>query len=192
MTLDELYLELSSITASREDRLAFSELILNDLSLFPKLLDIAFRVDDKVSCKAAWVLEFVCETYIYAIIPYLDVFSSKLKTLHLDSSVRPMAKICSFITKAYYSNQPNTLKKTLTSKHKELLIETCFDWLISDQKIAAKAHAMDTLYLLGKDYSWVHPQLVQILEQDYHTQSAGYKVRAKRILKKLKIDHSLP
>ncbi|WP_372757918.1 adenylosuccinate lyase [Mariniflexile sp.] len=186
MKINEFHQELSRITASREDRLKYANLVLNNMSLFPKLLEISFMVDDKTSCRAAWVFEFVCEKYIYAIIPYLDTFTENLKRLHLDSAIRPMAKVCWFLLNAYNSKEPNTLKKTLQPKHKERIVEACFDWLIGNQKIAAKVYAMDNLYILGLDYPWVHPQLIQILEQDFPTQSAGYKVRAKRILKKLK------
>ncbi|MBP0903274.1 adenylosuccinate lyase [Mariniflexile gromovii] len=185
MSLEEFYDELNFVDASRENRQKYAQMVLDDMSLFPKLIDVMFRVNDKISCRAAWVFEFVCEHYIYAIVPYLDTFCSNIKKVHLDSAVRPIAKVCSFIGQEYDTKQPNTLKKVLNSKHIELIIEACFDWLIGDQKIAAKAHAMDALFLLGKNHSWVHPQLVQILQQDFPTQSAGYKVRAKRILKKL-------
>jgi len=45
---------------------------------------------------------------------------------------------------------------------------------------------MNTLFLFGKDYKWVYPELAQILEQDFQNQSPGYKARAKHILKKIK------
>ncbi|MFH4964164.1 adenylosuccinate lyase [Gaetbulibacter sp. M235] len=186
MTLEELHKELSYINALRENRVKFAKLVLNDLSLLPKLIAILFMVDDKVSCKAAWVFEFVCDEYIYAIIPYLDEFTSNINKVHFDSAVRPVAKVCEFLAKTYYSKQPNTIKKTLLPKHKELIIENCFDWMIRDEKIAVKAFAMNTLYLFGKDYKWIHPELVQILEQDFQNQSPGYKARAKHILKKIK------
>lgn len=185
MTLEEFYEELSNVNASRENRLKYADMVLKDMSLFPKLIDIMFRVDDKVSCRAAWVFEFVCAEYIYAIIPYLDTFTSNLKKVHLDSSVRPMSKVCGFIACTYHSKEPNTLKKALKPLHIERITEVCFDWMINDEKIAPKAYAMDTLFLFGKDYDWIHPELAQILEQEFQTQSAGYKVRAKRILKKI-------
>lgn len=186
MTLNELYLELSSITASRKDRLKYANLVLNNETLLPKLLEISFMVHDKTSCRAAWVLEFVCEKKLEALTPFLNIFTGQIGKLHLESALRPMAKICYFIALKHHLNQQNNLKNALNTLQKEQIIEVCFDWLIGNQKIATKAYAMDTLYLLGRDYPWVHTQLVQILEQDFHTQSAGYKVRAKRILKKLK------
>jgi hypothetical protein len=143
-------------------------------------------VDDKVSCRAAWVFEFVCTDYIYALIPYLDNFTENLHRVHLDSAVRPVAKVCEFLAKANYSKENNTIKNALQPIHKERIIEASFDWMINDGKIAPKAYAMNTLFLFGKDYDWVHPELVQILKRDYYTQSAGFKARARHILKKLK------
>lgn len=186
MSLEEFYKELNSITALRESRQKCATMVLNDMSLFPKLIDILFMVDDEVSCRAAWVLEFVCTEYIYAIIPHLDRFTHNLSKLHLDSAVRPIAKVCEFIAKEYDSKKTNTLQKTLSPIHKKLIVEACFDWMITKQKVAPKAYAMETLFLFGKDTNWVHKELVLILEQDSHKQSAGYKARAKRTLKKIK------
>ncbi|WP_157208709.1 adenylosuccinate lyase [Mariniflexile maritimum] len=186
MTFEEFHKELTNVDASREKRLACAHLVLNDIHLFPELLSMVFKVNDKLSYRAAWVFEFVCEANVYALIPYLDAFCANLKTIRFDSAVRPMAKVCVFIAKEYYSKQPNTLKKTLKPKHKELIVEACFDWLIQDEKTSSKAYAMEVLYLFGKDYPWVYPELVKILEQDFQAESPGYKARAKRILQGIK------
>jgi hypothetical protein len=45
---------------------------------------------------------------------------------------------------------------------------------------------MPTLFLLGKEYDWIHPELAMILERDYHSGSAGFKARAQHLFKKLK------
>jgi len=186
MTVNELYEELSGVNALRENRLKYAKMVLDDMSLFPKLVEIMLMVDDKVSCKAAWVFEYVCTEYIYAIIPYLEIFTNNLKRVHLDSAVRPVAKVCQILAHENISKQNNTIKKVLTPMHKERIIEACFDWMISKQKVAVKAYSMTTLFILGKDYDWVHPELVQILENDYHEQSAAFKARARHILKKIK------
>ena len=119
--------------------------------------------------------------------PYLDTFTKNLKKIRFDSAVRPVAKVCGFIANDYYSKRPNTLQKMLTPTHKKLIIEACFDWMISDHKVASKAYAMETLYLFGKENDWIHPELTLILEQDFPTQSAGFKARARRTLKKMKL-----
>lgn len=186
MSLEEFYKELSYINASRENRSKYANMVLKDMSLFPKLIDIMFMIDDKVSCRAAWVFEFVCADYIYVIVPFLDKFTNNLKKIHLDSAVRPVSKVCGFIAQAYYSKQPNTIQKTLNPTHINGIVEACFDWMISNHKVATKAYAMETLFLFGKEADWINTELVLILEQDFPTQSAGYKARAKQTLKKIK------
>lgn len=186
MTKEQFYEELETVNASRASRLTCASLVNQNLSLLPFLIDKLFEVNDDHSCKAAWVLEFVCNDYIYAIIPYLDTFTKNIHKMQLDSAIRPVSKVCSFIVKIYYSKEKNTFKTTLTSQHKKSLIETNFDWLINDHKVAVKVFAMETLFYLGTENPWIHSELEAILTQDFHKQSAAYRSRAKRILQKMK------
>lgn len=70
-------------------------------------------IDYKVSCRAAWVFEFVCAENIYVIVLYLDKFTKNIHKIHFDSAVRPVSKVCSFIASTYYSKQKNPIKKLL-------------------------------------------------------------------------------
>lgn len=185
MTLDQLYNELSYVNHSRENRKKYAHIVLNDPSLLPKVVTILLRVDDKQSPRAAWLLEFVAREQLSAILPILSSLLPKMKNVHQDAAVRPIAKICEYLIEAYYKNDPK-IKKALTETNKELIIENCFDWMINDEKIAPKAYSMNTLFLLGQDYDWIHPELVMILERDYQMQSSGFKARARHILKKIK------
>lgn len=182
----ELYEELERLSPSRESRLNCAQLIKNDMKLFPYIIDMVFKVDDKISCHAAWVFEFVCADYIYAIIPHLDMFTKNIHKVHLDSAIRPVSKVCQFIAKAYYSKENNTFKRLLSPKHKERIVEVCFDWMINKHKVATKVFAMETLFLFGQNDAWIHNDLKQILEQDFQTQSAAFKSRAKHILIRMK------
>ncbi|OYX27941.1 MAG: adenylosuccinate lyase [Flavobacteriales bacterium 32-35-8] len=186
MTKEEFYDELTKISASRESRLNFAKRVEKDMGLFPYLIEILFKVDDKTSCQAAWVLEFVCADYLYAIIPHLDTFTKNIHRVHLESAVRPVSKVCQFIAKAYYSKENNAFKKLLSPEHKERIIETSFDWMINKHKVAAKVFAMETLFLFGQENTWIHDDLKQILEQDFQTQSSAFKSRAKHILLRMK------
>ncbi|WP_425076052.1 adenylosuccinate lyase [Psychroserpens sp. S379A] len=186
MTTEQLYNELNYVNHSREKRLYYANLVISQPELIPELLDVLFTVDDKISCRAAWVFEFMCGEKLEAIIPHLDRFTASIHKVHLDSAVRPVAKICEYLITAYYSKNENAIKTALNSKHKEKIVEACFDWMINDEKIAPKAYAMNTLFLLGQDIDWIHPELVMILERDYQMQSSGFKARARHILKKIK------
>jgi len=186
LTTEELYKELNYVNHSREKRLFYANLVIDNTDLIPKLLDILFMVDDKISCRAAWVFEFMCGEKLQSIIPHLDHFTEHMHRVHLDPAVRPVAKVCEYLINAYYSKEDNKIKNALSEKHKEKIVEACFDWLINDEKVAAKAYSMQSLYLLGNDIIWIHPELIIILERDFSSQSAAFKARARHILKKLK------
>ncbi len=188
MTTEELYKELSYVNHSREKRLYYANLFISSPDLTSKLLDVMFLVNDKTSPRAAWVFEFICKKDIERIIPFLDDFTKNMHKVHLDSAVRPVAKICEFLAKSYYSKTENAIQKALTTVHKERIIEVCFDYMINDEKIAPKAYAMNTLWLFGRDFDWIHPELALILERDFQMQSSGFKARAKHILKKINKD----
>jgi len=185
LTKDQLYKELSYVNHSREKRLYYANLVIDKPDLIPPLLEILFDVNTKISCRAAWVTEFLCGEKLDTILPHLDIFTENISKVHLDSAVRPVAKICEYLVTAYYSKTDNSTKSSLTSLHKEKIIEACFDWMINDEKIAPKAYAMNCLYLLGTEYDWIHPELAMILERDFHLQSSGFKARARHILKKI-------
>ncbi len=186
MTRTELYNELHQVNHSREKRQHYSNLVIANPDLIPKVLDLLFDVNDKQSPKAAWILEFMCSARIENLIPYLEPFTQRMHTLHLDPAVRPAAKICELIATAYCSKTKNEIQSALTSAQKARIITTCFDYMITDQKVAPKAYAMRTLFLFGYTDDWIHPELKRILERDYASQSAAYKARARQIFKKLK------
>ena len=186
MTTEELNKELGYVNHSRENRKKYALMVINNPELLPKVMDILFNVDDKVSYRAAWLMEFVAREDLNAILPHLDRFTKEMHKIHLDPAVRPVAKICEYLIEAYYHKDPNKIKQVLTPEHKERIIELSFDYLITDQKIAPKAYSMGTLYLLGKDYDWIHPELILILERDFHSGTAGFKARARRLLSKMK------
>ena len=161
-------------------------MVIDNPELIQPLLNILFEVDDKISCRAAWVFEFMCSKNLEAIIPYLDVFTKNVSSVYLDSAMRPVAKISELLTTAYYGKNDSAIKDVLNPIHKERIIEACFDWMINDIKVAPKAYAMNALFLLGTEFEWIHPELKIILERDFSSQSAAFKARSRHILKKLK------
>lgn len=185
MTREELYDSLNYVDHSREKRKEMAQLILNNPNLVPHLLDIAYTIDDPISSKACWVLEFTAKEKLSYLFEYLDLFTVKIKEVHLDSSVRPIAKICEYLIIAYFSKNKNISQKTLTTTHLERIAVACFDWLIGNHKVAAKAYSMTCLLFLGRKFDWIHPELKLVLEQNYASGSAAYKARARMTLAKI-------
>ncbi|QTE23488.1 adenylosuccinate lyase [Polaribacter cellanae] len=169
--------------AKRENRQRVANIVLENRNLFKELVSITFDVDNKVSIKAAWILEWICTHHqLNWILPHLDEFSSKINTLKFDSAIRPCAKICEHLATAYYTKTDNDIKKNLTIKHIDAIVETGFDWLITPQKIAVRAYTMNTLYLFGLEKGWIHPELKHLIETKIIHESKGTKARGKHII----------
>ncbi|WGH76006.1 adenylosuccinate lyase [Tenacibaculum tangerinum] len=184
MSLDFLISVLENVdNPARVNRNNTANIVLAQPELIQYLVEITFDVDTKRSIKAAWVLEWICTHHgIEHVAPYLTVFTNNISNVHFDSAVRPCAKICEHIAVAYTSKSTNSIKKGLTEAAIELLIETGFDWLLTDQKIAVKAYTMHTLYLFGLQKDWVHPELEHLIRTKVIHESKGCKARGKKIL----------
>jgi len=163
-----------------------SNYVLTNPSSVPTIMEIAFKVDDPISCKACWILEFTAKEHLPYLFPYMDTFSDNISLVHLDPAVRPMAKICEYLTKSYFQSRNSQTCEAINEKHLESITSACFDWLIGNHKVAAQAYSMTSLLLLGRKFDWIHPELRLILEQNYQHGSAAYKARARITLAKLK------
>ena len=177
---------LDTIDHSRDKRKYFANLIVKNPELLPELLSICAHTEDKISCRAAWALEFLCKNNLASVLPYLDELLLFIPDVYKHSAVRPMAKIFEYLCIAFYQKKNPEIQKYLTVKHREKITEICFDWLITDQKVAPKAYSMTSLYLLGTEFDWVHPELKILLESSYNSGSAAYKARARMVLEKIK------
>jgi hypothetical protein len=186
VTKKELYQSLDYINATRRKRTEMATIVLSNTDLLEPLLEIAFDVDNPISSKACWILEYVAKENLDYILPHINLFSDNINSVKLDSSVRPMAKVCGYLIKAYFAKNKNKTQDSLTHNHLELIAASCFDWLIGDHKVAAKVYAMTSLLLLGRKFEWIHPELKMVIEQNYASGSAAYKARARMTLEKLK------
>ena len=184
MTADFLISVLNDVdNAARVNREKASNIVLENPKLVKNLVDLTFDVDNKLSIKAAWVLEWICTHHgINHILPYINTFTENISKVRFDSAIRPCAKICEHIAKAYTNKEENNTKLVLKEQHIDLIIEAGFDWLITDQKIAVRAYTMTTLYLFGLKKDWVHPELQHLITTKIIHESKGCKARGKHIL----------
>ena len=185
MTKEKLNGALDYVDHSRENRLKMANLILCDSNLVEPLLEIAFDLENPLSHRACWVMEFAAKVELSYLYPYVDIFVDNLGRLKIDSSIRPAAKICEYLIRCYFLNSRQECRAILKDRHLEGIATACFDWLIGDNKVAAKAYSMTSLLYLGKKFPWIHPELALILEQNYADGSAAYKARARHTLVKL-------
>ena len=88
------------------------------------------------------------------------------------------------LAQAHVNKNDETI--SLSENNLKKITEACFDWLITDNKVAAKAYSIRTLFALKNHFDWIQPELKQILEQDYKKHSAAYQAVAREVLKKMK------
>ena len=172
-------------TGTRDNRQRVANIVQERPELMEDVIAITFRVDEKVSTKASWILEWICTHHdLNLILPHLDIFSEKLVSLRLDSAVRPCAKICEHLAKAYMHKKENKVKEQLSMQHIDQIIEAGFDWLITPQKIAVRAYTMNTLFLFGKleGKEWVHPELEHLIKTKIIHEGKGCKARGRHVL----------
>jgi len=173
----------TKVTSYREYRIKYAELVINDKTLFLPLLELTFDETNEASVKVSWVLDFVSREKLEWFYPHLDYFTDNIPNVKHDSIVRPVARICELLAKAYNSKKDTEVKNYLTKNHIDKIVETGFDWMISNQKVAVRAYTMEALFLFGKEIDWVHEELKLILVQDISGGSPAYEARAKKILK---------
>jgi hypothetical protein len=173
---------LDYVSGYRDKRVLAAQFVLNHPAHFEELLHLCFATEDEKSYKASWVLEQVAYSQLEWWQPHLDFFCTRLKLLQHESAIRPIAKTMQLLVENHFKK--NTTQ--LSPKQLEQITECCFDWLISDTKVAAKCYSIRTLFVLGKSNDWIYPELQIIIEKDYPAQSAAYKAVAKEILRKIK------
>jgi len=148
-------------------------------------------VDNENSNVSARILELSCKENIEIIIPYLDFFCELLNKLKLNGVIRVCSKICELLMIEYFVNKNRKIMNSLQNEHLEKIIEAGFIWMITDQKIAVQAYTMQTLFLLGTKFDWIHNELAIIIEKNIPTGSTGYKNRGRKVLRAIETSTNL-
>jgi hypothetical protein len=178
----ELEKKIDSVTGLRANRNKYADEILENQGLFPELIQLCFQEYYKNSARACWILELVSYEKLEWFQEHLDFFCSNIKSITDKSAIRALSKICMLLTISHFKKK----EIQLTENHLQQITETCFDWLMTDVKVASKCYSIRTLHLLGNHFDWIHPELKVILDKDYSNHSAAYKAVGREILRKIK------
>ncbi len=150
------------------------------------LLENMQKVNEKESVYSARILELAIKKDKKVLLAHLDKFCHLLKSLQFDGSIRAAAKIIEIYCVEYYIKYNPQFTQVLTNSILEQFTEVSFDWMIADKSIAIQAHSMYSLYLLGHEFDWIHPELVLLIDRKLPTGSVGFQNRGKKILKAIK------
>ncbi len=155
------------------------------------LLKNMSNIDDENSNFSARIFELACKEKLEIVLPFLDEFCNLLGKVKFDGVVRPCSKICELLMITYYLRNNIYYRNLITDSHLEKIIEAGFDWMITDKSIAIQAYSMQTLYLLGTKYDWIHKELALLIEKDIPNGSTGYKNRGRKVLKAIETNTPL-
>lgn len=175
--------------AKRINRDAVANIVRQHDYLVQDLVYKVFDIDDKLSIRASWILEWITTHYsLNLLLPHLDLFCESLHLLTFDSAIRPCAKVCEQLAVTYFDKQDHHVKARLNSTHIDQIIEVGFDWLITPQKIAVRAYTMQTLFLFGQERDWIHPELEHLIRTKIIHESKGCKARGRKVLELIEKD----
>ncbi|UJH67663.1 adenylosuccinate lyase [Allomuricauda sp. SCSIO 65647] len=186
MTKEQLHQKLNSGRLSKVQIDGLVAELEQHPELVGHLLQEVFEEDKGDTFNASWTFDHLMRKKLPYLLPFLQPFVDGLETLRSQSCIRPMAHVCELLTIAYFKKKDPAFQKNISDENLEQLVTVCFDWLIGQNKVAAKVFAMTSLSHLGEKFDWVHPELKMVLEQTISSGTAGYKNRAKKTLDRLK------
>ena len=155
------------------------------------LLDEMNTTDNPNSTFSARIFELSCKENFEIILPFLDTFCNLLSSITFEGVIRPCAKICELLMLEYFVKKTVGFVNLLSDKHFEKIIEAGFDWMITNKATAIQAYTMQTLFLLGTKYDWIHIELALLIEKGIPTGSTGYKNRGRKVLKAIATNTTL-
>lgn len=155
---------------SKENSLLIADFIGNDPERFEVLMQCFFDKDDQLSQRAAWVLTFCWHNHPELVLPYIKQMVDLLPT-----DVHPAVK-----RNIVRNFQTQSIPKEFHGR----LLDYCFK-LLMDRKeaIAIRVFSMSVIDQLSKLYPDIHQELVAYLQDEVAYGSAGFKSRARKIIK---------
>lgn len=191
ITVKDLKQQLQILKAYKKERVDLGKAVIHN-NLLPDLIALC-HPESGVSHQACWSLEqsFLlhekdCYRYIKEI--------AALFTLPINSSgMRSLTKISSILVKKYYKDSKNKsaphnqLHKHLKKSMREQIVEGCFQEMMDHpDKTANLAWCTLTLYELGKEFQWIYPELIPIIENILNSNPKGYRSCGSQTLIKIK------
>ena len=187
MLPEDLKEKLMEVDSSRKKRQEVAYWIVKKPHYVRETLQWCFTPESELLVNASWVLEIICKHKPELFFKYMYIFFERLPSIKNDSALRSCAKICEMLCYEHYMLKYTYFRDILSKGYRKIMTECCFDWLITDQKVACQAPAMGALYYLGKDKfgKWIYPELRNILTENAPNKSAGYQARARKVLKRI-------
>lgn len=169
MKLQDLLLQEHSKTQC----LKIVQWIGRDPQRFGELVRLFLQPDKKIQQRAAWPLSYTVQAHPALIQPYIGKLIRNLEKPGLPDAVkRNTVRIFQEIR--------------VPERFRGRMMNTCFQYISApDEKPAVKAFSLTVLEKLAEDYPEIKPELKLIIEDRWDLESAAFRSRARKLLKKL-------
>jgi hypothetical protein len=162
MQLGDSSRALSHLTAS---------MVYDEPSLFGVFIDLALLDEKYYAERASRVISVCSQNFPELFKPHCSRVIAALKNLKSEGAMRNFLKTLAEVP------------VRLTKKDKSILLNQCFDFLVSnDYPVAVQVFSMQILYNLSCEIPEIGEELYRILEEKMPDASAGYRSRARRII----------
>ena len=129
-----------------------AEAIGNNSEYFKEVLIFALAEQTPLNMRASRVIVSVCEKYADLFLPYVNITAKKIPELKNDGQKRAFT----YILSKYVKN--------IEDDNRAILIEICFDYLFSKEKIAVKYNCLILLFELTKIYPELKNELLAAID----------------------------
>ena len=148
----------------------------NSQQRFDELFGLFLNEEYRITQRAAWPMSICVRANPIFIKKHWKKFIDNLKKPDLHDAVK--------------RNSVRFLQTIeIPKKHQGALMNICFKFLESPtEALAIKVFSMSVLGNLAKLYPEIKPELKLLIEEQLPDQSAGFKSRAKKVLKQIKRD----
>ncbi len=172
-TLEQARMQLGD--SSRALSLLTASMVYEDPSLFGVFIELALQDEKHYAERATRVICICSHSFPELFKPHCSRVIAALKNLTSEGAMRNFLKTLAEVP------------VRLTKKDKSILLNQCFDYLVSnDYPIAVQVFSMQILYNLSGEIPEIGEELYRILEERMPDASAGYRSRARRIIRQMR------
>lgn len=171
--LEEVLLQHFASVADRDKGATYIE---NNPHYFNALLRLASSPSAKRQhIVAAWILEKYTLPRLAILHPVLESFIQGVSQQTHESKRRPMIKLL------YHYTRKKQYREKLSTTTIDSIVELCFDYMLSAEKVAAVAFAMKTLHYFRTHRDWINEELTAYIENRLPNASNGFKSVVRQI-----------
>lgn len=129
------------------------EAVNNDPVLFREVVELSFSQPYPINMRTARVVQLCCEKNPALILPLLDEVIERMATAKTNGVKRSYLKVINDYTGIKCLNDPG------------LLLQICFDWLMSPREaIAIRYHCLGILLKISEVIPEIRPELLTVVE----------------------------